>query len=107
MTRALLGLVLAMLAVYGLIELRPLVVGPSLTLAEPTNNASYPDGLVTVTGRALRADSLTLDGAPLLPDQQGRFETELAMASGTSILTLVATDRFGRRVATMRTIYVP
>lgn len=102
----LVGALLALLA-YGFIEVRPLLLGPSLVLQSPSDGATYANGLVSVSGSALRASALTLDGAAVLPDQSGRFSSTLAMASGTSILTLVATDRFGRSVILTRTIYVP
>jgi len=105
-TRLSLGIVLAALVLYGAIELRPLVSGPSLTITLPENDTSYQSGLVTVSGRAGHASSLTLDGAAVLPDQSGNFETSLALPRGTSILTLAATDRFGRTVRAARTVYV-
>ena len=106
MTRILIGTVLFALMAYGAIETRPLIMGPSLTIDSPANGASYPDGMVTVAGRAGRATTLTLNGAPVSPDQEGRFSTTLAFPAGGSILTVGATDRFGRRVSTTRTIYV-
>jgi hypothetical protein len=106
-TRFLIGLVLVALAAYGALELRPLLAGPALVLAAPGNGASFPDGIVNVEGRARRASSLTLNGAPLFTDEAGAFETELAFPPGGSILTLTATDRFGRRVTRERMLYIP
>lgn len=106
MTRTLLGVVLFALVAYGALEARALVVGPTLTLDSPINGASYKDGIVTVEGRARRATTLTLNGTPILSDQEGRFTTTLAFPAGGSILTLRATDRFGRRTSLTRTIYV-
>ena len=107
MTRALLGFVLATLAAYGLWEAYPLIAGPALTITAPAEGASYPDGVVAITGRASRTVALTLDGHPLLADQGGRFETTFAFPHGGSILTFTATDRFGRSIAKERMIYVP
>lgn len=107
MTRLLIGLVLASLAAYGLWEAYPLLAGPALSVAEPVQGASYPGGVATISGRASRAATLTLDGAPLLADQSGRFLATLAFPAGGSILTFTATDRFGRRVSKERLIYVP
>lgn len=107
MTKTLIGLVLAALLAYGLFEARPLLVGPVVALASPEDGASYPGGIVTIEGRASRVAALTLDGAPLLPDQSGHFAATLAFPRGGSILTLVASDRFGRTVTKERLIYVP
>jgi hypothetical protein len=95
------------LAVYGLIEAWPLIVGPSLSITSPINNGSFPDGIVTIRGVAVRAAQLTLDGAPLLHEEDGTFSSTLTLPRGGSILTFVATDRFGRTVMATRSIFVP
>lgn len=107
MTKVLLGLVLTALLTYGLWEAYPLVAGPSLVISGPREGASYPDGVVTIEGRATRATTLSLNGGPLLADQAGRFDAELAFPRGGSILTFVATDRFGQSVTKQRYLYVP
>ncbi len=99
--------VLLILAGYGSIEAWPLVAGPSLSIESPADNASFPGGLVTIKGRVVRAAALTLDGAPLFRDQGGGFSSTLTFPQGGSILTFVATDRFGRRVTATRSIFIP
>lgn len=106
-TRTIIFAILALMLAYGVFEARPLLLGPSLELQSPVNGQTVPDGLLAISGTATRTVSLTLDGAPLLPDQQGRFAATLAFPSGTSILTLSARDRFGRTVTITRSIFVP
>ncbi|MFZ3043753.1 MAG: hypothetical protein WA058_01440 [Minisyncoccia bacterium] len=107
MTRHLIMLVLALFAGYGLIEAWPLLAGPSLSIASPTQYAPYPDGIVSIRGVAERAATLTLNGASVLHDQNGGFSSTLTFPRGGSILTFAATDRFGRTVTSTRTIFVP
>ncbi len=107
MTRALIVLVLTILAGYGFIEAWPLLAGPALSIASPQNGASFPDGIVTVSGSASRIAMLALDGAPVLHDENGNFTTTLTFPRGGSILTFVATDRFGRSVTATRSVFVP
>lgn len=107
MTRYLILAVFIILAGYGLMEALPLMEGPVLSIATPANNASFPNGIVDISGEATRAAVLTLDGAPLLHDQNGSFSSIRAFPHGGSILTFVATDRFGRTVTETRTIFVP
>ena len=107
MTRYILGAILLILIGYGLIEAWPLLAGPSLTIESPLENSSVPEGIVTIAGQARRAASLTLNGAPLLHDQEGRFSSTLTFPEGGSILTFVVTDRFGRSRIETRTIFVP
>jgi hypothetical protein len=107
MTRYLIGALLVLLVGYGLIEGWPLISGPRLSITSPTPDASYEDGIVEIRGRALRASVLTLNGTPLLHDQNGEFSSTLTFPRGGSILTFVATDRFGRTVTATRSIFVP
>lgn len=107
MTRYLIALVLFVLIGYGLIEAWPLLVGPSLSILSPAQNAPYPGGIVSIQGTAARAASLTLNGTPILHDQNGGFSSTLTFPRGGSILTFVVTDRFGRTVTETRTIFVP
>lgn len=106
-TRSLVIAVLAVVVGYGLLEAWPLIAGPSLTIASPADGEAVADGIVEVRGTAHRAASLTLNGAILLPDQEGGFSSTLALPQGSSILEFVATDRFGRTLRKSRTIYVP
>lgn len=107
MTRYLIALVLLIIIGYGTVEAWPLLAGPSLSIRSPMNDAAYPGGIVSVQGRAARAAVLTLDGAPVLHDQNGNFSSTLTFPRGGSILTFAATDRFGRTVTATRSIFVP
>lgn len=107
MIKYLIGAVLLVGVGYGLFEAWPLLAGPTLIVESPLDNAAFPDGMVSVRGRAMRAALLTLDGAPLLHDQNGGFSSTLTFPRGGSILTFVVTDRFGRKVTATRNIFVP
>lgn len=107
MTRYFTVAVLILLLGYGLIEAWPLIRGPLIRVDSPIEGASVEGGIVTVSGHVVHATEFTLNGAPLLRDQNGSFSSTLTFPRGGSILTLVATDRFGRRVTATRTIFVP
>ncbi len=107
MLRYTLVAVLAIIALYGTIAAWPLLTGPTLVIASPLDNESYPSGIVSVSGVAKRAASLTINGMPALPNTDGNFRTVLTFPHGGSILTLRATDRFGKTVTATRNIFVP
>lgn len=107
MTKYLIAAILSVFIGYGLIEAWPLLAGPALSIYSPTDNAPFPSGIVSVAGRAKRATTITLSGAPLLHDQGGDFSSTLTFPRGGSILTFTVTDRFGRRSTETRTIFVP
>lgn len=107
MVRMLIALVLLLIAGYGLVEAWPLIEGPSLVVDSPANNGAYPGGVVTVRGTASRIAMLTLDGAGVVRDADGVFSSTLTFPPGGSILTFVATDRFGRQLTLTRSVFVP
>lgn len=98
---------LLLLVVYGLIEALPLLLGPRLTVLSPSEHATSTDGAIQIEGRVKHVSVLTLNGAPLLYDQTGRFSSTLVFPRGGSILTFMAADRFGRTRTETRTIFVP
>jgi hypothetical protein len=100
-------LVLLAIIAFGAVKAMPLILGPALRIDSPTDGASSTDGFVTVAGIAWRTDSLTLDGAPLLPEADGHFSKLLVLPEGQAILSLTAADRFGRSVTLHRTVSVP
>jgi len=107
MTKYLTLAILIILVGYGCIEVWPIIVGPSLSITSPINNESFSDGIVTVRGNAARATALAINGAPVLREENGNFSSTLSFPHGSSILTFVATDRFGRKVTATRTVFVP
>jgi|CXWL01.1.fsa_nt_gi hypothetical protein len=107
MIRYLLAIVLFSLISYGTIEAWPLIAGPSLSVESPKNDMSYPGGIVPILGKGGRIALLTLNSAPVLRDTEGSFSTTLTFPYGASILTFVATDRFGRHITTTRSVFVP
>lgn len=107
MTKHLLWAALLALAGYGFMKAWPLMAGPSLFIVSPENNATFPDGIVTISGAASRTAELTLNGGPLLHEEGGAFSTVLTFPPGGSILTFRAADRFGRTITATRTVFVP
>lgn len=105
--RLAIGLVLLLLAAYGAKEAYPLIAGPSIRIDSPIDYATYPDGEVLVSGVASRTETLYLNGGPLLIDQKGNFNTSLTLPQGGAILSLTATDRFGRTRTVRRNVYIP
>lgn len=72
-----------------------LILGPSISLASPQAYATVPTRIL-VEGTAKRAKVLTVNGlqVPVLPD--GSFETTIVPPVGYTVLTVQATDQFGK-----------
>ena len=100
--RVLTVLILIIVVGYGLHEAIPLLTGPRIYLSQPENGESAHNGFITILGSTLHTQSVSLDGNPLLTDQNGHFQTTLSLPRGGAILSLTATDRFGRSVTEQR-----
>ncbi|MFA5942749.1 MAG: hypothetical protein WC798_03710 [Candidatus Paceibacterota bacterium] len=107
MTRYFIFAILCLFAGYGLVKARPLIAGPKLFIESPANNTPFPNGMVTVSGKAERTALLTLNGRVMLREENGNFSSTLTLPRGGSILTFVADDRFGKRVTAIRSVFVP
>ncbi|MEK7602600.1 MAG: hypothetical protein AAB472_03910 [Patescibacteria group bacterium] len=107
MARALLIIVLILVLGYGAWKAFPLLAGPDLVIETPTEGQSFPGGFVEITGIAKHSERLSLNGGPLLIDESGHFSTSIVVAPGGAILSLTATDRFGKTTTVRRSVFVP
>lgn len=92
---------------YGLMVAAPILTGPTLSIASPERFAALPDGHAAIAGTAHHATTLWLNGAPLLMDEDGNFQTTLTLPAGGAILSVTASDRFGREITERRSVFVP
>lgn len=97
--------VLILVLGYGLIKAVPLITGPEIRLDNEVPGAA--PGVITISGRALHTETLLLNGGILLIDSDGNFSKTLTLPPGSAILSLTATDRFGRSVYERREVFVP
>ncbi len=107
MIRLVLAALLVAVLLYGGMEAAPLIAGPHIKLSSPTRDTHILDGVVSITGRAKRAESLELNGGPLLIEENGNFAKEITLPKGGAVISLVATDRFGRTDSVRQAVFVP
>jgi len=98
------GILLLLVVGYGFLKAIPLISGPRIDIATLSTN---PDGLTTLSGTAVHTETLSLNGGTLLIDGNGAFSKTLTLPRGSAILTLTATDRFGRSRTTERAVVTP
>ena len=103
--RTIAAVLLVVLVGYGMIAAWPILSGPTIAIASPEDYSTFSGGAVRIEGRARHSDTLWLNGSPLLMDQSGNFATTLTLPSGGAILSLTATDRFGREITERRFVY--
>jgi Glucodextranase, domain B len=107
MSRSLAFLALLLVVLYGSYKAIPLLKGPSILLTSPTANQSVSQNTVLISGVTTHTENLMLNGSLLPIDAKGRFEKTLTIASGGAILSLTATDRFGKSVSISRSVFIP
>lgn len=100
-------LVLVLLVIYGLVKGFPILSGPDIVIDTPAPYATLQSHELVLTGTAVRTDTLLLNDAVLLIDENGRFSTSLTLPSGGAILSLTARDRFGRSITERLSVFVP
>ena len=102
MTRIVITLLCLVILGYGVFEARRLAVGPQIVIESPRSGGQTASTTVTVTGTAQNIAFLTINDAPAYTDQDGHFAVTFAPPAGYNVVTIAASDRFGRR--TSRTI---
>ena len=74
--------------------------GPVIEIFQPTNGSSIASSTVVINGRADRVNSLKLNGDTISVDEKGNFSQTLIVFPGLNIITLDASDQFGRSTRT-------
>jgi Glucodextranase, domain B len=99
LTFILLGLLALVIAGYGVFEARRIIEGPEIVIATPVNGSATSTLGITISGNAQNISFLTINDRPYFTDKQGNFSEIVSIPSGFSVLTVAATDRFGRRTS--------
>lgn len=81
---------------YVLFQARNIIIGPVITLDEDYSGKVLNEPLTTIKGTARNISHISLNDNPIFIDEDGRFEEELLVSPGHSIMTIVASDRFDR-----------
>lgn len=98
MRRALFIAAAVAIAGYGLFEARHIVTGPELSILAPQDGTATSSTAVFIHGIARNISFLTINDAPAYTDEDGHFYEVLTPPPGYTIVTVAATDRFGRSV---------
>jgi hypothetical protein len=95
----LLSLLVLVIAGYGIFEARRIIEGPVVTINTPLDGSATSSSGVIISGNAQNISFLTINDRPSFTDQKGNFTETLSIPPGFTVLTVAATDRFGRRTS--------
>ena len=99
MKRVLIVFIVLVVISYGLFEARKLLEGPDITIVSPRDGSATSTTAVTVVGTAQNISFLTINDAPSYTDEAGKFVYRFSPPAGYTVVTVAATDRFGRRAS--------
>ena len=85
-----------LLIAYSLYQARAILIGPKVWIEHPQDGEALSEPLVTMRGRSSNIAWISLNGRQIFTDEMGGWAEKLIVASGTSIMTVEARDRFGR-----------
>lgn len=90
-------LAVAAIGVYVYTNTQTLIAGPRISITSPADGALIAtSSAVSVTGSVKHATHVNLNGRAITIDQHGRFREQLLLMPGYNIISIYATDRFGR-----------
>jgi len=92
-------IVLVALAIIGYAIWRSLdyARGPAIVISAPENGSTILSSTTDVIGRADRVNSLSVNGKAISLDERGNFKETLIVFPGLNLITIDASDQFGRR----------
>ena len=95
---ALVGIVFALILVYGVFQARQLLEGPIITITSPTNGSTVSDTKTILTGKAENVSYITLNGRQIYANEEGLISEPLLLPVGYNIIQVSGADKFGREV---------
>ncbi|MEN9582164.1 MAG: Glucodextranase, domain [Candidatus Parcubacteria bacterium] len=101
---ALIGLLFLGITVYGYYRSKDAIFGIAITTSIQ-DGAVLDSKLLTLTGSAPHTSKFTVNNREILLDKNGDFADTLLLQDGYNILTLEASDKFGRTIQKVIRLY--
>lgn len=81
---------------YGIFEVWNYATGPEIVVTTPKNMISTSESLISIEGKGVNTQEITLNDRPIVIDEAGNFNEKVLLAYGYNVLKLHAHDRFGK-----------
>jgi hypothetical protein len=94
----LVGLLLLAIVTYGFIRAYPLLRGPSIVIYYPHDGDVVASTTFEISGKVSHVKEISIQGRLIPIDTEGRFREILVAMPPYTILTLLATDFYGKTV---------
>ena len=91
---------------YSLFQARNIIRGPLVEINSPQSGAVLSESFISILGTAKNISSISMNDRPIFIDEHGRFRETLLLSYGYNIITIKATDKFGRKTSeTLELVY--
>lgn len=90
---------------YGVWRSRDLLFGIRMSVAGITDGMTAHDPILTFSGDARHANSVTVDGRTVPLAQDGSWQDTIALQAGVNIVTVTAKDKFNRTIKKEYSVY--
>lgn len=92
------GLLLLIALVYGIFRIYPLLLGPRLVVYSPLDGASVASTTFEISGKVSRVKEMIIQGRNIPIDTEGNFHEMMVAQAPFTLITITATDFYGKSV---------
>lgn len=96
--------ILAISIIYIAFRAYPLISGPAILLYSPYDGDIVASTTFELSGQVTRAKEITVQGKPITIDTEGRFTETLIATAPHTIITVQATDSYGKHITKTITV---
>lgn len=97
MKRIIVATLLLLVIGYALFEARRLLEGPQIVIQTPKDGSATSSPAIRIAGEAHNISFLTINDKAAYTDEDGKFGELLTPPPGITVVTVLGTDRFGRK----------
>lgn len=102
----LLGTLFVFIIIYTVFQTKSLTKGVNLHINGVSDGQVFEGDTLALTGQAIHANHLSINGREILVDKEDRFTEELVLSPGYNIITVEAEDKFKKKTGnTYRVFY--
>src|SRR3989344_9479761 len=91
------SIILLILLGYTTYETQRIAFGPRINMTSPVNGSLVSDPLVNISGIAKNINDISLNGRKIFLDEKGNFSENMLLSYGYNVITLEASDKFGKK----------
>jgi hypothetical protein len=101
----LLGGLFAFIGIYAIFQTKALAKGVDLVIAGITDGEVVGDETIELSGQAIHANFISINGREIVVDKEDKFSEELILSPGLNIITIEAEDKFDKRTSNAYRIF--